>query len=82
MAISSLYKGFVSGKSTPIALGPNNPAMDTSLTEQDARNKLAAHVSKGVKKLPKIDGPSKRVRNSGVAGSKVSGGGRTRGGAM
>jgi hypothetical protein len=80
--LSSLYGGFIAGKTTPIKFGPNNPAMDTTSAEADAKKKLAAHANKGVKNLPKVDGPKQRTRNKSVAGKKVSGGGRTNGGSL
>lgn len=80
-ASTSLYTGFVRGRSNPINLGPNNPAIDTSLREKDAQAKLAAHINKGTKTLPKVDGPRQRVRNSGVSGTRQPGM-RTRGGTL
>ena len=79
--LSSLYGGFIGGKTTPIKLGPNNPAVDTSYTEQDAKAKLSAHITKGIKKLPKVDGPKRRVANKGVTGKRQPGM-RTNGGSL
>jgi hypothetical protein len=67
---SSLYGGFVKGKSTPIKLGPNNPQIDNSTTQLYASKKFAVEKGpKGIKRHPQVDGVAQRVRTQ--AGRKT-----------
>lgn len=77
--ISSLYNGFVKGRSTAIKFGPNNPKMDTTSAGADAKEILGIHT-KGVKSHPKVDGPARKV--SRLPGRRVNGSARIRGGQM
>lgn len=78
---NTLYSGFVKGRSNPIRFASNNPAMDTSRTEQDAKAKLAAHYQKGIVKQPVISQPARRASGA-PAGRRVNGAMRTKGGAI
>lgn len=78
--ISSLYNGFIRGKSTAIQLGPNNPKIDTSSAGADAVRVLGVHSNKGVKSHAKVDGPAQKVARQ--PGRKVNGAARIRGGQM
>jgi hypothetical protein len=77
---TSLYKGFVKGRSNSITLGPNNPKIDTSSAGADAQAILHVHSTKGVRSHPKVDGPARKV--SGLPGRRVNGATRIRGGQM
>jgi hypothetical protein len=78
--ITSLYNGFVRGKSTPLQLGPNNPKMDMTSAGADAQAILGNHNSKGVKSHPKVDGPARKVTRQ--PGRRVNGSAKIRGGQM
>lgn len=78
--ISSLYNGFIRGKSTALQLGPNNPKMDTTSAGADAQAILGNHNSRGVKSHPKVDGPARKV--SKQPGRRVNGSAKIRGGQM
>ena len=81
MAIkTSLYSGFVKGKSTPIKFGPNNPKIDTTSAGADAEAILHNHSTRGVHSHPKVDGPARKV--SGLPGRRVNGAARIKGGQM
>jgi hypothetical protein len=78
---TSLYGGFVKGRATPLKFASNNPAFDgLSLAEADARAKLAAHATKGIKTEPKIDSPARKVARQ--PGRRVNGATRIKGGAV
>lgn len=81
MAIkTSLYNGFVKGRTTPIKLGPNNPKIDTTSAGADAQAILHNHSTKGVKSHAKVDGPSQPIRRQ--PGRRVGGAARIKGGQM
>lgn len=78
--LSSLYNGFVAGKSAPIRLGPNNPAIDNSSAQKDATAILRAQMTKGIVSHPKVDGPARPVKRQ--PGRRVSGATRISGGTL